>query len=289
MRRILTNSQVIDAHKMYVEQNLTTYQLGKLFNCSASVFQREFKKANLIVKDNSHSRQKYPIRENIFDFVDTEEKAYWLGFLYADGNVSKSNRVRLSLAEEDIEIVKKFSNFIFEQERIKFYQQPEDRKSSQNLVYVDVCNKHIAQTLTKLGCPPKKTFILTFPIWLDKNLHNHFIRGYFDGDGCLSNYKEKQKGRGKNNKDVFVSEYEKSHFSILSTKEFLTSLQIIFSELGINSSLSKRHKERKNNNFTLTVNGNRQIQRLMNWLYQDATIFLQRKYYKYLELKAING
>jgi hypothetical protein len=288
MRRTLTDLQVIEAYKLYTEQKLSTYQLADMFNCSAYVFQREFKKAELAIRDHSHAKQNYAINENIFDNIDTEEKAYWLGFLYADGNVSKTNRTRLSLAEEDIEIVEKFSNFIFGQERIKKYKQPENRKSFQDLVYVDVCNKHIAHTLARLGCPPKKTFILTFPDWLDKKLYNHFIRGYFDGDGCLSNYKEKQKGRGRNNKNIVVSEYDKSHFSILSTKEFLTSLQFLFSELNINSTITKRHKKRKNNNFTLIVSGNHQIQRLTDWLYKNSNIFLQRKYDKYLQLKSIN-
>lgn len=288
MRKILTDAQITEVISLYFDQKLSATEIAKLFNCNRTTIERWIKKSNHQLRDNSHCKQKYPINENIFDIIDTEEKAYWLGFLYADGNVSKTNRTRLSLAKEDIEIVKKFSNFIFGQERVKIYERPENKISFQDLVYVDVCNKHIAQTLTKLGCPPKKTFILTFPSWLDENLWNHFIRGYFDGDGCLSNYKEKQRGRGKYTKDIFVSEHKRAHFSILSTKEFLTSVRSIFSELNINSSMSKRHKERKNNNFNLTVSGNRQIQRLMDWLYLDATIFLERKHSKYLELKVIN-
>ena len=290
MKRILTDLQVIEAYEMYVKQKLTTYQLGNIFNCSASVFQKEFRKAGLVMRDTSHAKQKYPINEDIFDNIDTEEKAYWLGFLYADGNVCGSQyRVRLSLAKEDIEVVQKFSNFIFGQERIKNYIQPKNRQSSQNLVYVDVCNKHVALQLPKLGCPPKKTFIITFPEWLDEKLYNHFIRGYFDGDGCLSNYKEKQIGRGKLTKGLIISEYDKAHFSVLSTKEFLESLQAVFITLNISSGINKRHKNRKNNNYTLYVSGNQQIARLMDWLYKDATIFLQRKHNKYIKLKDINA
>ncbi len=288
MKRILNDLQVIDAYKLYNEQKLSTYQVAKLFNCNATTLQKEFKKAGLSVRDSSHAKQKYPINENIFDIIDTEEKAYWLGFLYADGNVSKTNRVRLSLAETDKEIINKFSNFIFNCERVKCYKQP-PLKLSQDLAYVDVCNKHIALKLTELGCPPKKTFILKYPEWLDVKLQNHFIRGYFDGDGCLSLYKEKRKGRGLLTSDKVISEYDKSKFSILSTIEFLTSLQDIFNKLNVNSYLSKRHKNRNNNNYNLTVNGNLQVHKLMNWLYKDATIFLQRKYENYLQLGEINA
>ena len=58
-------------------------------------------------------RKKYYLKEDIFDNIDTEEKAYWLGFLYADGNVANNaSRIRLSLAENDLEILEKFSIFI---------------------------------------------------------------------------------------------------------------------------------------------------------------------------------
>lgn len=48
-----------------------------------------------------------------FEKIDNEEKAYWLGFLYADGNVSlKEDKIELSLAEKDLNHIKKFKNFI---------------------------------------------------------------------------------------------------------------------------------------------------------------------------------
>jgi hypothetical protein len=279
MKRILTDEQVAEAYKIYIVQRLPTRQIGKMFGCSDCVIQKEFTKAGLKVRDRSRAKQKYPINESIFDNIDSEEKAYWLGFLYADGNVSKTNRTRLSLAEQDKEIIEKFSIFIFGQIRAKYYKQPKGKKG-QNLFYVDVCNKHIATKLTELGCPPKKTFILTFPEWLDKSLYSHFIRGYFDGDGCLSNYKEARKNS--------IKPYHRSDVSILSTKEFLVSLQSVFQTIEINSFISKRYKNRKNNNFNLRIRGNRQIEKLMSYLYKDANIFLTRKYNKYLELKTTN-
>lgn len=273
MRRILSDDIIVQAHKKYWNENKTIKELSIDYNCSPSVLERWFRKFELEIRDKSDRKIKYPINKNIFDNVDSEDKAYWLGFLYADGNVSKTNRVRLSLAEQDVKTVENFSYFIYNTNRVKIYKLP-DNKKGQDLVYVDICNKYISNRLIELGCHPNKTFTLCFPEWLNVDLINHFIRGYFDGDGCLSYYHD--------------GSLDKFEFSLLSTKEFLTSIQDILSSLDINSSLSKRHKNRDNNNFNLKVHGNSQIGKLMDWIYKGATIYLQRKHDKYTLLKSIN-
>ena len=51
--------------------------------------------------------------EHSFDVIDTEEKAYWLGFLYADGNVSNTkNEVGITLQSSDIKHLYKFKTFL---------------------------------------------------------------------------------------------------------------------------------------------------------------------------------
>ena len=82
-----------------------------------------------------------------------------------------------------------------------------------------IVNKHLWFTLYKLGCVPNKSLILKFPklsIFLNpKDLVKHFVRGYIDGDGCISYVKT-------NPKDI-NSNYSPS-VSILGTKDFLTVL-----------------------------------------------------------------
>lgn len=57
----------------------------------------------------------------IFENIDTEEKAYWLGFLYADGCVgSKESKVELSLAEKDLRHMEKFRSFIGIENKISY-------------------------------------------------------------------------------------------------------------------------------------------------------------------------
>lgn len=88
-----------------------------------------------------------------------------------------------------------------------------------------VTNKHLWSTLNNLGCVPNKSLILTFPsidIFKNKDLIRHFIRGYFDGDGCFSRtfYKD----------EVFPK------CSFLGTYEFISMVKTILEKNNIHIS-----------------------------------------------------
>ena len=129
--------------------------------------------------------------EFIFDSIDTEEKAYWLGFIFADGTISStSNLFELSLKASDVEHLNKFNLFMkcTTKDKVKI------NKVSCGEIISERCrwhskNSHLKQSLIKLGCVPNKSLILMFPdksIFKDESLIRHFIRGYWDGDGCLT-------------------------------------------------------------------------------------------------------
>ena len=114
---------------------------------------------------------------HIFDSIDNEEKAYWLGFLFADGYVSlKTNLIELSLQLNDKNHLEKFKLFISAKQNIT-----EDSFRCR----ITISNKHLKETLINLGCTPQKSNNIRFPK-IDKNLYPYFIRGYFDGDGSIS-------------------------------------------------------------------------------------------------------
>ena len=118
-----------------------------------------------------------------FEIIDTEEKAYWLGFLYADGSVSSTdNRIELGLAEKDLNHIEKFKEFIGIPNKISYRPQTKSYRYSFKSI---PCK----EDLIKHGCVPKKSLILKFPTeeQVPEHLIRHFIRGYFDGDGWFSN------------------------------------------------------------------------------------------------------
>jgi len=220
--------------------------------------------------------RKYVLDENYFEQIDTEEKAYILGFLYADGcnsvSVSGGCTVSLQLAKQDEEILIKISKIIYYNNvYLREYKRDVTR---QNMVILSLNSKKISNDLIKWGCVPNKTFVLKFPS-LSDNLKSHFIRGYFDGDGSLTFT------QAKNRNQITAL------FAIVSTIEMLDSIGQKCKDLDIHYRISKRHKDRDNNNYTLTISGNIQIKKFCEFLYKDANIYLQRKYKNFVKLKEL--
>lgn len=132
---------------------------------------------------------KYPkiiqFNEHIFDEIDTEEKAYWLGFFADDGYItSRYNTVGINLSIKDLDHLKKYASFMGFPENIRFKNLNGDYPSCR----CDIGNAHLQQTLQNYGFTVNKSEELRFPdenIFKSKDLIRHFIRGYCDGDGCV--------------------------------------------------------------------------------------------------------
>ena len=124
----------------------------------------------------------HKFNHNYFKTIDTEEKAYILGFLYADG-YNSDKQVVISQLEQDVDILEKINKALDADNQIKRKLQSTNNKTVCQLCYssIDMCTD-----LTNLGCFRNKSLACTFPTFLDKSLVRHFIRGYFDGDGCFT-------------------------------------------------------------------------------------------------------
>lgn len=129
----------------------------------------------------------YTLDENVFDTIDTEEKAYWLGFLMADGyNHEDRNTVCLRLQGGDLEILEKFSFFLKSNAPIyEFARVTPVNKLLKKYREVRVNSVHLSKQLANLGCIQGKSYTLKFPTCIPESLMHHFIRGYFDGNGCI--------------------------------------------------------------------------------------------------------
>lgn len=227
---------------------------------------------------------KYSMNEHFFDVIDTEAKAYFLGLLFADGNNYYSNihnKLTIGLQEGDEHILYEFAKQIEFDGGICKKTIPKENNvlgikvNLKDRYVLELNNKYLCQSAEKLGCIPNKSLKLKFPEWLiDPELQRHFIRGYFDGDGCLSSYiKTKSTNSRSYSWDITSTIWFCNEVKNIISKELpnITSTVVDHTENGI----TKR----------LKIKGNRQVLSVCEWMYKDATIYLKRKYEKFLSLK----
>ena len=133
--------------------------------------------------------RKNQINENYFEIIDTEDKAYFLGLIAADGCVlSKYNIVDISLHHKDGYLLEKLSEFLcYGKNIVKIYKHKNGDYQSR----LTICHKKIKQDLINLEIIPKKSLILKLTKKIPDDLFHHFVRGYFDGDGWICFGKQK--------------------------------------------------------------------------------------------------
>jgi len=256
---------------------LSTIKIGKKYNVSYTTVYNYLKKSNVKIRSAAMRARKYELREDFFDKIDTQEKAYFLGLLYADGcNSTEANLVRITLTKNDKDILEKLSSLVypnndrplgFQPGRINTFNSKQHKTKDSYVLRIS--NEKISQRLNQLGVTKNKTKIVTFPNFLNDILIPHFIRGYFDGDGSVSLKKDGQ-----------------TMLSLLGTKRFCKSVQkIVRHNLNINSTVCHAKKGSSMSQFVL--HGNRVGPKFLDWIYENSTIHLNRKYNKYIEIKTI--
>ena len=228
-------------------------------------------KENCVMRNDSEKSRKYTYNKDFFKVIDTEEKAYWLGFIYADGYIvngikgKNKDSLGITLSNEDKEHIDKFKKSIDSNHPIRIYKT----KYGTNSARIIIQDEELVADLIKLGVLRNKSLILKFPTtdMVDESLIYHFIRGYFDGDGSF-----KKKGQKLNGYD----------FSVLGTIEFLTELRTY---LGVDNEIRKCNKNNDSNNYHLTFGGNQKVKQVASMLYGNANIYLDRKYKRYREIE----
>lgn len=209
--------------------------------------------------------------EFFFDKIDTEEKAYWLGFIFADGYLtSNTNEVGIELAEKDFEHLVKFKKALQAEREVKLYYKNSTFGPQVNARF-SISSKHMHSILLGYYRSVKKTFEGFFPLEAVPNeLKRHFIRGFFDGNGSIS-----------------LTRQEEGHlldFSISfnGKKETLQKIQNIS---GFSWNWSQRFPERNTDNYQISIGKVQDSIAFLNYMYSDTVIFLDRKYERYLQIK----
>lgn len=170
-------------HK-YVDEDKTLAEIAKEFQVQPQTIRNLLRKMKIEITNKKI--RNYPRNSKYFNEIDTAEKAYWLGVFFADGSVaSKSNTIALGL--KDKEHIEKFKRAIGAINN-KITETQDNRFSKECIMYsLAIRDKGLHDALISQGCVPDKTHAseLHIPKISDEYKWD-FIRGYFDGDGCIS-------------------------------------------------------------------------------------------------------
>lgn len=272
---VLTDQQKIDIVNEYINNpRASCCSLGRIYEVKDTTIRSILIKRNIVLKTNKYS--KYEVDSNYFYKINTEHKAYLLGFMYADGSVN-DNGISIGLKSDDLEILELFKKELKFTGKLYFNERSKKNPNWSDIYRLSIYNKQISKDLINNGCIKTKTFKITFPneAILPVEFQKHFLRGYFDGDGYVGY-------RFYKNKYLYISS------KFVSTEKFCDKVsEIMKNELNINSYKETRHPERKHNIRQLSFSGNIQSLKFLDWIYKDSTVYLKRKYDKYLKCKEL--
>lgn len=206
---------------------------------------------------------------------DTEEALYWAGFIAADGCIRERKGIPVNLfiglSSKDEEHLYKFKKHINAENPIKRYIVKNSKNNPKwndtETVQFELTSRKIVSDLLRFGITCRKTKTYIIPDWVIVHpMRRHFIRGYFDGDGCISNAKHKDKPTPQ------------FHLSFRGTDKALSTIRDIFyNDLKLPNA-NKQKKIRFNNGIgVLQFGGNGLIREFYGYFYNDATIYMQRK------------
>lgn len=249
--------------------DMTYAEIGKHLGRTPSAIQSRCRKLGLL---KSYQSFKKELNSDYFEYIDTEEKAYWLGFICADGCVSwnkstNSYMFKISLQRSDEDFLRKFIYAIngnFDLKLKTAHVKFNDIYKDYDICEVSFRDKKMTSDLLKYFST-NKTEYLRIPKEIPTELIRHFIRGFSDGDGCFY---------------CNLNKKDKSYEIVGKCYDILFDIK---SELERNGIYSKIYRKRKTN-WKLGIYQINEIIKLQSYLYKDATIFMERKYTKSQEI-----
>jgi intein-encoded DNA endonuclease-like protein len=250
--------------KKYLEDRKSTNQLAAELKCSKEAIRRVLQNNNVETRSRKfawmYRKPKYKKNDHFFSKIDNEKSAYWLGMLAADGHVDKKGgRFYLDLKESDAYHVEQFA--------IDLESDAEPVPTTYHSVRLTLMSRKIADDLRALGLHHDKSYTLKFPD-IPEEQYRHFLRGLFDGDGSIA--------ERSNNPRYHVLEFA-------GTKDIIESVRTIISEtLGV--SAPKIYRRKCSPLHTVKWGSKAEILEILDWFYEEATVYLKRKHDMYLSI-----
>lgn len=263
------------ASEYYLNNEISIINCAKKYNIGKNTLS-EYLKKNNITKNKKNFQKDISFNKTFFDNIDSEEKAYWLGFIMADGwtRLDKNNKpsqMSIEINKKDIEILQNFKKSINSNHNIK------ERKRIQKTGYIsEVCSitiscQHMTRKLIEYGVIPNKTyygFINESIFNNNEELIFHYLRGYSDGDGTIDK---------KEHTYVFKLVI-KSKFILNTIEKWIKKYCKIKPKIKLES-------DKRSSAYRLFISNKKDYFVFLDKIYNNSTICLERKYKNYLDHK----
>lgn len=247
----------------YQELKLPLSKVGEKYGISRAIIKRILQENNIRIRTAGETKRKYNVDVDFFS-KESPEMAYILGFIAADGSIRKNgNLIKIGLSSKDKEQLSLIKRVLRLDNPIKDYTNTNNYEVSE-LTWS--CEQH-KRDLSRYGVVPAKTYAFNFPTNLSKEYWRDFIRGYFDGDGCITGRRPEWK----------ICAYK---------KELLETINSYFLEEGIN--LVNIHKKNDQELYDIRYTAIDSLQKIYNLLYySNDVLYMKRKKEKFDSYKMI--
>lgn len=208
-----------------------------------------------------------------FDAIDTEEKAYWMGFIMADGNIYHKDGTDLYILQIGL---KKADEGHLIKLKASLNSSHPIYTSKENLVTLMIHSKRLCKVLIKHGVVPRKSYEELLPPQMPSELLRHFFRGYFDGDGSL------HKTKNGKLKRTWA-------FTLLGSSSLLKSfIDWMWSQKLLVRTPTLHPTRPSCKTLEIKLRRETEVRAVTKALYKDAKVYLDRKMEKHLQLTSLD-
>lgn len=251
------HAEVCSIPPEHEEGMIAAYLAGASTDQAAALFGHNGQTSANVLKRRgigTRSRRQYAVDESFFDCIDTEEKAYWLGFLTADGGIV-GHQIILQLKVSDIYHLHKFAASLDSGHPVSVVNV-RGYGRTQPMARLVISSVRLIQALSYLGVGENKSFTVRPCESVPESLLNAYWRGIFDGDGSISRMQSQWS------------------ISLCGNLAIVKGFQSFVTQFVHSNAQVRPNK----NIFRVSYAGKKLPRAVGNVLYREANIYLDRKY-----------
>lgn len=252
--------EILDNHQSYKDA-------AKAIHKDITIVKRIVEENHLVYDYRPYNKN---FKHNFFSIIDTPQKAWLLGFLFTDGSVRQlgnhAYQIRLFIQRDDEEIINQIKQWLNIDTKTRY-----NNREGKETCGIEINSEQMFKDLALYGIVPNKTYI-TKGLSLDKiptPLQKDYIRGLFDGDGGISF-----------TGNIYEVSCDFTNYFYETVQEFQNFIDANIGKVEHNKIMKFDAKAR------CSWRGRQQTLKILSWLYDEAEIFLKRKYDKYLWIKS---